>query len=315
LGSVVSVSANVTAGNILTGGLISAGGTVTGSSLLGSVVSASGNVTAGNILTGGLISAGGTITGSSLLGSVVSVSANVTAGNILTGGLISAGGTVTGSSLLGSVVSASGNITGGNILTGGLISAAGNITGNNIAGIIRPTAGNVTAGIIFPADPGGGSGDLAWIKYYATAGETTVLDIGVSNENQDVIYIHAPLGVGINNISPTVALDVTGAILASGDITAFSDSKLKTDIETIADPLNIIKQLRGVDYTSIESGERSSGVIAQEVQESRPMLVREHNGFLSVNYNGFSGVFIEALKDLTQQVEELRQEIKRLKGE
>jgi hypothetical protein len=59
-------------------------------------LSASGNVTGGNLLTGGLVSATGTITGSSYLGAVVSVTANITGGNILTGGLVSATGNILG---------------------------------------------------------------------------------------------------------------------------------------------------------------------------------------------------------------------------
>jgi len=119
---VMSASGNVTGGNILTGGLISATSTITSGA----------NITGGNLLTSGLISSTGTVTGSTLIGSVVTASGNVTGGNILTGGLISSTGTVTGSSFLGSVVSATGTITGGNITTTGLISTTGNIAGGNI---------------------------------------------------------------------------------------------------------------------------------------------------------------------------------------
>jgi hypothetical protein len=122
-GTSLSVTGNVTSGNVNTGGLITA----------------TGNVTGGNLLTGGLISATGTVTGTSHLGAVVSVTANVTGGNILTGGLISATANVTANngmftnivnvaSHTGTIVSVSGNVTGGNLLTLGLISAAGNIT-------------------------------------------------------------------------------------------------------------------------------------------------------------------------------------------
>jgi filamentous hemagglutinin len=119
-----SASGNITGGNVLTGGLISATSTITSAA----------NVTGGNVLTGGLISATSTITSA----------ANITGGNILTAGLISA----------------TANVTGGNILTGGLISATGNITGGNLQGtigdilnvnstnltvtnILAPSAGNV----------------------------------------------------------------------------------------------------------------------------------------------------------------------------
>ena len=90
------------------------------------VVSVSGNVTGGNVLTGGLISATGTVTGSSFLGTVVSVTANVTGGNVLTGGLVSATGNVTGGNILTvGIVSTSGNVYGNAILSNNYFYANG----------------------------------------------------------------------------------------------------------------------------------------------------------------------------------------------
>jgi hypothetical protein len=166
--SSVSVTGNITGGNIVTAnativgstGTISALGNITGGNLIGTHVgnltgttaSLSGNVTGGNILTGGLISATGNITGGNILGganvnatthtgTTASLSGNVTGGNILTGGLISATGNVTGGNILtGGLISATGNITGGNLigtivgnLTGTTVSASGNITGGNLS--------------------------------------------------------------------------------------------------------------------------------------------------------------------------------------
>jgi hypothetical protein len=115
------------------------------------LLSVSGNVTGGNLLTGGLISATSTITGTSHLGSVVSVTANVTGGNLLTGELISATGNVNVGNLINAgLTSVTGNITGGNLLTGGLISATGNITGGNLttAGIITVNSGAAATAIV-----------------------------------------------------------------------------------------------------------------------------------------------------------------------
>ena len=164
----LNVTGNVTGGNLLTPGLISAAGTITsaanitgGNLLTGGVVSATANVTGGNLLTGGLISATSTITSA----------ANITGGNLLTAGLISATGTITsaanitgGNVLTAGVVSATANVTGGNVLTGGLISATGtitstaNITGGNLltAGLISATgtitsAANITGGNLLTA--------------------------------------------------------------------------------------------------------------------------------------------------------------------
>jgi len=149
----LNVTGNITGGNLLTPGVLSAAGNATGGNVLtGGLVSATANVTGGNLLTGGLISATSTITSA----------ANITGGNILTGGLISATATITGGNLAtGGTVSATANITGGNVLTGGLISAtstitsAANITGGNVltGGLISATstitsAANITGGNI-----------------------------------------------------------------------------------------------------------------------------------------------------------------------
>ena len=57
--------------------------------------------------------------------------------------------------------------------------------------VIYPTAGDGTAGIIFPNDPGGGSGDAATIKWYPVSGEQMRLHIDVQNDNDDEVLIEA----------------------------------------------------------------------------------------------------------------------------
>jgi hypothetical protein len=188
-------------------------------------------------------------------------------------------------------------------------------------GLITPSAGpGPDSGIKFPNDPGGGGGDTAWIRYYAYTGEKTTLEIGVSNDtinaiSQDSINLVSPGGVGINKQEPSYPLDVTGDIHASGDIIAFSDATLKTDVKTIADPLELIAKLRGVYYNKIDTGEPGTGVIAQEVEDVMPMLVKTNaDGLKSVNYGNFAGLFIESINALQQQVKELKAEVDRLKG-
>ena len=90
-------------------------------------------------------------------------------------------------------------------------------------GLVTPSAGNGNSyGIKFPNNPGGGSGDSAWIRYYATTTDKTILEIGVANDGQDPgrdnINIVTPLGsgVGINTADPKAGLDVAGPVYASG---------------------------------------------------------------------------------------------------
>ena len=58
----------------------------------------------------------------------------------------------------------------------------------NVTGALTPSVGNdAQHGIQFPANPGGGAGDEAYIRYYARAGESTALVLGVRNDADDRI--------------------------------------------------------------------------------------------------------------------------------
>lgn len=124
-------------------------------------------------------------------------------------------------------------------------------------------------------------------------------------------------GVGI-----TGNLDVTGYITATQDVTAYSDQSLKTNVTTITNALATVRQLRGVHYDRVDTGEPGAGVIAQEAELHTPRLVRAGaDGKLSVAYGNYAGYFIESIKELADQLDaanaviaELQNEIKKLKG-
>tara|TARA_R110000868_G_scaffold219464_2_gene470507 strand:+ start:1864 stop:2949 length:1086 start_codon:yes stop_codon:yes gene_type:complete len=122
----ITTVGTITGGNLVTGGLVSAVGNITGGN-----ITTAGLITGGNINIAGEVSATGNVIGANFIGNVippaggaVSTTGNVTGGNILTSGLISASGNL----LLDGLALVTGNITGGNINTAGLISATGNIT-------------------------------------------------------------------------------------------------------------------------------------------------------------------------------------------
>jgi hypothetical protein len=112
------------------------------------VLSASGNVTGGNVLTGGLISSTGAITGSSLLGSVVSVTANITGGNLTTAGLITASGNILGNNVFATgFASVTGNVIAGNVNTSNIRPTSGELTITTASGNLnlQPTGNIVLA--------------------------------------------------------------------------------------------------------------------------------------------------------------------------
>ena len=111
---------------------------------------------------------------------------------------------------------------------------------------------------------------------------------------------------GANKLQTTGAgISVTGALTASGDITAFSDERLKSDIETIDNALDKVMNMRGVSYT--KQAEKGIGVIAQEVEKVLPEVVTDGE-YKSVAYGNIVGVLIEAIKEQQKQIDELKKD-------
>ena len=101
----------------------------------------------------------------------------------------------------------------------------------------------------------------------------------------------------------------TGAFTATGNITAFSDARLKTDVKTL-DPSKTL-QMRGVEF--IKDGEKGSGVIAQELEKVAPELVLDgKDGYKSVAYGNLTGYLIETVKEQQKQIDELKELVQKL---
>ena len=123
------------------------------------------------------------------------------------------------------------------------------------------------------------------------------------------------------------ALYVGGAITATGDVTAYysSDRNLKTNIMPINNAVEKVKAIQGVTYNWNEKAveldknknteTKEAGVIAQEVQAVLPEVVKTRdNGFMAVDYEKLTALLIEAIKDQQVQIDELKQDIERLKN-
>jgi hypothetical protein len=104
---------------------------------------------------------------------------------------------------------------------------------------------------------------------------------------------------------------MSGNLTVSGDVTATnfnttSDAAVKDDIMTIDSPLSVLSDLRGVNFDWKQTGKKSMGVVAQEVESVLPYLVAtDSNGLKSVNYQAMVGLLIESVKDLQEQVKKL----------
>lgn len=106
-------------------------------------------------------------------------------------------------------------------------------------------------------------------------------------------------------IHATGNITCTGAVIADGNVTAFSDRRLKTNVSTVENALEMVDKMRGVWYS--KDNKAGVGVIAQEMEEVLPEVVQDNdNGYKSVAYGNIVGVLIEAIKELKAEVEALK---------
>ena len=158
--------------------------------------------------------------------------------------------------------------------------------------------------------------------------------IGYTNNNATFINFTGSSGWGMYVAADgdaRVWLDgSSGAIAGTGNVIAYaSDGRLKTNIETINNPIEKIKKIRGVTFDWIDditseydfhpAAKHETGVIAQEIQEVIPDAVvtapfngnytaksgTDHN-FLTVDKEKIIPLLIEAIKDQQKQIDELK---------
>jgi hypothetical protein len=196
----------------------------------------------------------------------------------------------------GSALSVAGNIIGGNISTGGSFSLSGNLSAQTVAATGNITGGNVLTGGIMSA-----TGTI-------TGGN--VLTGGIMSATGNI---------------------TGGNIIAIGDVyTAFSDERLKANIQPITNPLDKVMAIRGVTFQPNEVAATwgftdtkvQLGVLAQEVEKIFPEIIhpapfdimpqpngsyqsRSGENFKTIQYERLVPLLIEAVKELKVKIDKL----------
>ena len=135
------------------------------------------------------------------------------------------------------------------------------------------------------------------------------LTIKVETSDKDMIFQGNDGGGAITAL--TLDMSAAGAATFNNDVTAFSDKRLKTDIKNIDNALSKVMKMQGVYYkrNDIEDAKEQVGVLAQDMEEVLPQVVLTADDEIktkSVDYGKICSVLIEAIKDLKQQVDELK---------
>jgi hypothetical protein len=169
----------------------------------------------------------------------------------------------------------------------------------------------------FQTNNGGrcGNTDSAKLQAYSTGNnsafmsfhKSAVYAVNIGLDDDNVLRIG-----GWSASANRFQMDMSGNLTMAGDVTAYSDARVKTNIKTIENALNKVLNLRGVSYNRTDSEDRKTkiGVIAQETLPIVPEVVNQDNdGMYNVSYGNFGGLFIEAFKEQQKQIEELKNKL------
>jgi hypothetical protein len=108
----------------------------------------------------------------------------------------------------------------------------------------------------------------------------------------------------------TNGLNVTGNMVATGDVAGVLDSSLQEDLQQLTTAVERVGMLNGYTYLRVDDGQsnpglrvRHMGLVAQDVQAAAPeSVVIADSGKLSVSYGGVIALMVEAFKALTARV-------------
>lgn len=196
-----------------------------------------------------------------------------------------------------------------------------NASGRIYAGsYIETHGGLVCAGV---GNSGGASGFNVYGSFYGNASHggieigasDNVLGIGVHSNDSWYIWWTNSGSIGSSSNKSYIfsyngsSWNFTGSVVASGEVTAYSDARLKSNIHTL--------DYRGrlIPRHYVKDGKQSIGFIAQEVQTLYPELVLgqdKSRPYLSLNYNGCTAVLSAQLNYVEDEVTMLKNKVREL---
>jgi hypothetical protein len=313
-------------GNSTLTGLLSANGSasvtgtlgVSGATTLSSTLGVTGATTLSSTLG---------VTGATTLSSTLGVTGATTLSSTLG---------VTGATTLAGLLNANGGIAvdtdrftvadaTGNTAIAGTLGVAGATTLSSTLGVSGATtlsstlgvsgATTLSAGLTVSSEGITASGQTVTATTFAgnATSASTSANLSFGSANQ-VVFKN-----GSNNGATSSNLTFDGTNLSvAGDITAFaSDERLKTNIEPLENALDKVLALSGFTYNFNETGQslgfdgsiRYVGVSAQEVQAVLPEAVKPapaDENYITVQYEKIIPLLIEAIKELKEEINELK---------
>jgi hypothetical protein len=212
------------------------------------------------------------------------------------------------------------NVTGGSF--GGWVYY---LNSSNFSSYALSRSGDTMSSILYFLTNNGGqavnNSSSAALQAYSTGNNSAYMSfhkgghyaINMGLDNDNVFRIG-----GWSAAANRFVMDMSGNLTMAGNVTAYSDIRVKENIVTIENGLDKVLGMRGVYYNRTDSDDKRTqvGVIAQEMLDVLPEIVSQDNlGMYNVAYGNISAVLIEAIKELKGELDDARNEIKQLRQE
>jgi len=194
-------------------------------------------------------------------------------------------------------------------------------SGITVTGTVTTTA-NITTGegVLFPDATSGNTGQAIFgaggdLKIYHNGTDSYIhnstgnlvllgdfIQVNNAANSEGMAWFEANAAVGLKYDNSLKLATTSSGITVTGTVTETSDISLKNNINTIQNPLDLIEQIRGINFTWKTNGMKSMGVIAQDVEKVFPELVHGSEGSKSLQYSGLIGALVESVKELSAKV-------------
>ena len=194
--------------------------------------------------------------------------------------------------------------------TSGRISSSGGTTpiiDLSTSGVTAGTYGGTTQIPVVTIDTYGRATYAANVTF---SGGATITDDTTTSASRYPLFADATSGTLSTAYTSSTDLTYNPATgtLSAVIFTSLSDRNVKDNIQVVTNALDTIKQLEGVSFSWKENGNKSYGVIAQDIEQVLPDVVQTNDaGLKTVDYQALSAFLIESIKELKTEIDTLKE--------